>query len=228
MKVTDAYADLLRMGRPVVATREAAARWQVAQRAAGQRLRAMEEAGLVRRLRRGLWALDLNLEPLAVAPYLTAPLPAYASFWSALHHHGAIEQIPRQVSLASPDRTRRIATTIGIFDVHHIAPELFDGYHGSAESGYVATVEKALFDTVYIRAAVGSKAFFPELALPGDFDEARLDEWVGRIKAPRLRTLVKRRLREVLRGAVREDQPSSAAGGAVGSLPSSPSFSRAM
>lgn len=205
MKATDAYADLLRMDRPIVTTREAAVRWQAQQRTASQRLRAMEEAGLVRRLRRGLWALDLRVEPLAVAPYLTAPFPAYVSFWSALSHHGMIEQIPRQISVASLDRRRRITTAIGTFDVHHIAPELFGGYRGSAETGYLATPEKALFDTVYVRAAAGSKAFFPELSLPPGFDDAQIDEWRGRIGSPRLRTLVARRLREVLRQATREE-----------------------
>ena len=228
MKATDAYAELLRMGRPVVTTREAAARWKTAQRAPGQRLRALEEAGLVRRLRRGLWALDLDIPPFAIAPYVTAPFPAYVSFWSALHHHGVIEQIPRQISVASLDRTRRVDTAVGAFDVHRIAPELFGGYRGEPETGYLATPEKALFDTVYVRAAKGGKAFFTELLLPADFDEERLDEWTGRIGSPRLRTLAGRRLGEVLRQASREDQPSSAAGGAVGSDPSSPSFSRAM
>ena len=102
MKATDAYGDLLRMDRPIVTTAEAAIRWQTQQRTAGQRLQSMEEAGLVRRLRRGFWALDLDIEPFAIAPYLTASFPAYVSFWSALSHHGMIEQIPRRISIACP------------------------------------------------------------------------------------------------------------------------------
>ncbi len=210
MKGTDAYAELLRMDSPVVTTREAAARWHSAQRAAGQRLRALEEAGLVRRLRRGLWALDLDLPPFAIVPYLTAPFPAYVSFWSALSHHGLIEQIPRQISVASLDRTQRVDTAVGVYDVHRVAPDLFDGYRGTLETGYLATPEKALFDTVYVRAAKGGKAFFTELLLPGDFDHARLDEWTGRIGSPRLRTLVTRRLREVLRQAEAPRAPAGA------------------
>lgn len=231
MKATDAYGDLLRMDRPILTTAEAAVRWRTQQRTAGQRLRAMEEAGLVRRLRRGLWALDLGIEPFAVVPYLTAPFPAYVSFWSALSQHGMIEQIPRQISIASLDRARRITTVVGTYEVHHLAPELFAGYTGSAETGYLATPEKALFDTVYVRAAAGSEAFFPELSLPRDFDPAQMAEWTGRIKSSRLRTLVSRRLREVLRQASRdggEARHSPATGGAVGSLLSSPRLSRAM
>ena len=52
MKPANAYGDLLRMNRAILTTREAAARWQTAQGTAGRRLRAMEEAGLVRRLPR--------------------------------------------------------------------------------------------------------------------------------------------------------------------------------
>lgn len=209
MRATDAYSDLLRMNRAIVTTREAGVRWRAEQRTAGRRLRVMEEAGLVRRLRRGLWALDPDIEPFVVAPYLTTPFPAYVSFWSAFSRHDMIEQIPRQISVASLDRARRITTTVGTYSIHHLAPELFGGYHGSEETGYLATPEKALFDTVYVRAAAGSRAFFPELSLPPDFDDAQLKEWTGRIKGSRLRTLVSRRLREALRQASREDAPVS-------------------
>jgi predicted transcriptional regulator of viral defense system len=209
MTPTNAYGDLQRMNRVIVTTREAAARWQTAQGTAGRRLRGMEEAGLVRRLRRGLWALDPDVAPFVVAPYLTAPFPAYVSFFSALSRHDMIEQIPRQISVASLDRAQRITTTVGTYEIHHLAPGLFGGYEGSEESGYLATPEKALFDAVYVRAAAGSRAFFPELSLPRDFDDAQIKEWIGRVESARLRTLVSRRLREVLRQARREDQVSS-------------------
>jgi hypothetical protein len=77
-----------------------------------------------------------------------------------------IEQIPRQISVASLDRAQRITTSVGTYSVHHLAPELFGGYRGSEKTGYLATPEKALFDTVYVRAAAGSRAFFPELCSP--------------------------------------------------------------
>lgn len=203
MTVTGAYADLLQLGRPIVTTREAAARWGVAGRATSQRLGAMEDAGLVRRLRRGLWALDRQLDPLVVPPFLTAPLPAYVSLWSALSRHGVIEQIPRRIAVASLDRSREVVTAVGVYEIHHLAPELFTGFDGSEQEGYLASAEKALFDTVYLRAAAGSRAFFPELSLPANFDSAALSEWTERIGSARLRTLVSRRLAEVLRDASR-------------------------
>jgi predicted transcriptional regulator of viral defense system len=201
MRTVDAYGDLLRLGRPIVTTREAAALWRTEQGTAGRRLRAMEGAGLARRLRRGLWALDPDIEPFVVVPFLTAPFPAYVSFWSALHRHGVIEQIPRQISVASLDRARRIETSLGTYAIHHLAPELFGGFQGSEEVGYVATPEKALFDISYVRAAAGGVAFFPELSLSSGFDAARMEGWIAQIQSRRLRTLVSRNLREAQRRA---------------------------
>jgi len=66
-----------------------------------------------------------------------------------------IEQIPRSTFVASLDRTKRVDTPIGAFSMHHIAPELFTGFEGTPDTGYLATPEKALFDTVYIRAPRG-------------------------------------------------------------------------
>lgn len=205
MRTTGAYGELLRIDRPIVTTREAATRLGASVSSASHMLRAMEEAGLVRRLRHGLWALRPELDPFVVPPYLTAPFPAYVSFWSALAHHDMIEQIPRQISVASLDRARRVTTTIGTYSIHHLAPELFAGYRGSDATGYLATPEKALFDTVYVRAARAGQAFFPELSLPRSFDGKQLEKWTNRLAIPRLRTLVSRGLDEALGQASRED-----------------------
>lgn len=196
---TESYAKLLRLGRPVIETREAAARLSLSMPRTSNLLSSLAASGLARRLRRGLWTLDPNLDPFVLAPYLTAPDPAYVSFWSALAHHGMIEQIPRQIYVASLHPTARITTTLASYSVHQIAPELFDGYTGSEQRGYVATPEKALFDTVYLRAPGGERAFLPELSLPERFETAKLDDWVARIARPGLRTLVARKLADVLR-----------------------------
>lgn len=198
MRSAEAYADLLRLDRPIVTTREAATRWRVERSTAIRRLHAIEEAGLARLLRRGLWALDPDLDPFVVPPYLTAPLPAYVSMWSALHRHGLIEQIPGRITVASLDRPRRIETGLGVYEIHHLAPELIGGFGGSAEDGYLATPEKAVFDTVYVRAAAKSRAFFPELSLPGYCTGEEATEWTERIASPRLRAIVSRRLGEVV------------------------------
>ncbi len=206
MRAADAYGELLRIDRPIVTTREGATRLQVSTSSASHVLRAMEEAGLALRLRHGLWALHSETDPFVVPPYLTAPFPAYVSLWSALARHDMIEQIPRQISVASLGRARRIKTAIATYEIHQLAPELFSGYRGSEATGFFATPEKALFDTVYVRAAGvraggGARAYFPELSLPQDFDDFQLEQWIDRVTSPRLRTLVSRGVEDALRQA---------------------------
>ncbi|MBS1677020.1 MAG: hypothetical protein JST08_06510 [Actinobacteria bacterium] len=202
MRQGEAYAQLRDLDGPVVGTREAAALWRSEEGTARRRLQSLVEAGLVTPIRRGLWSVETDPDPFAVAPYLTAPFPAYISVFSALAAHGMIEQIPGRVSVVSLDRARRIQTEIGAFDVHHIAPELFGGFAPWQRGGTIASPEKALFDLVYLRAAAGGRAYLPELTLPDAFGHDALNAWVDRIGSPRLRTLVSRRLKELLDGAV--------------------------
>lgn len=203
MKPTDAYADLLRLNRPVVETREAATRLGMSVPAASQQLRTLERSGIVRRLRRGLWLLRPDLELFALPAYLTAPLPAYVSLWSALARHGMIEQVPRQVYVASLARRQQVQTNLGDFSIHHLAPELFGGYMPMHEGGHLATPEKALFDTIYLLTPRGGQVRLPELELPEDFDQRQLNEWTQRIHRPRLRTMVSRGLTAAILRAAR-------------------------
>ena len=198
MRTADAFSELRRMGRPIVETREAAARLRTSTSNTSHLLRSIEEAGLVRRLRHGLWALDPDIDPSVVAPYLTAPFPAYLSLWTALARHDMIEQIPRQVFAATLDRTRKVPTAVGTYSFHHLAPEVFSGFEGTTDGGYMATPEKALFDTVYVRAPRGARPYFPELSLPPGFEPARFEPWTDAIESQRLRTLVSRGLDNAL------------------------------
>lgn len=201
MKAAEAYGQLLQLDRPIFTTREAAALWRTEQTSASRRLGRLEKAGLLLRIQRGLWALDPGIEPRIVGPYLTTPFPAYVSLFSALAEHGMIEQIPRQISLVSLARPRRIRTSLGVYAVHQLTPELFGGFEGNEREGYLARPEKALFDLAYVRAAAGSRAYLPELFLPEGFDRDELNRWSERIESPRLRTLVLRRVCELLREA---------------------------
>jgi len=112
-----------------------------------------------------------------------------------------IEQIPRQVFVASLARTQRITTPLGTFSIHHLAPELFTGFEILPAGGYMATPEKALFDTVYLRAAAGGRLSLPEVELPATFRREKLAEWRDLVARPRLRTLVARGLAEALAAA---------------------------
>lgn len=201
MKPTEALGRLISLRLQIVETREAASRLGISVSYASHMLRSLQESGLVLRLRHGLWALDAKVEPFSVPPYLTAPYPAYVSFWSALAHHEMIEQIPRKIYAASLDRSRQVPTSIGAYSIHHLAPTLFDGYSNFGSLGFIATPEKALFDTIYVRAPRGGLPYLPEIELPESFSQEALHEWVNRVQAPRLRTLVSRGLGDALKNA---------------------------
>jgi predicted transcriptional regulator of viral defense system len=201
MRTADAYRELTTLGRPLIETSEAAARLRVSPNTASKTLRAIERAGLIRQAHKGLWAVDPAVAPRVMAPYLTAPYPAYVSLWSALAYHDMIEQIPARIEVASLDRTRTVHTPMGVFAIHRFAPEVFTGFVGDPENGYMATPEKALFDTVYVRAPRGGRVRFPELTLPESFDRDQLERWVELIPRARLRTIVTRGVHDALEQA---------------------------
>lgn len=198
MRAADAYSELRTLGRPLIETSEAAARLRVSPNTASKTLRAIERAGLIQQVHKGLWAVDPRVAPRVMAPYLTAPYPAYVSLWSALAYHDMIEQIPARIEVASLDRTRTVETPMGTFAIHRLAPEVFTGFDGDPDNGYLATPEKALFDIVYIRAPRGGRVRFPELTLPENFDRGQLERWAELIPRARMKTIVMRGVLDVL------------------------------
>lgn len=205
MRPTDALNELRDLGLPAFETHEAAARLGLSTSRTSQILRTLADSGLAIQLRHGLWTLREDLDPFVLSPFLTAPFPSYVSFWSALARHGIIEQLPRRVFVASLGKPRRLTTSIGTYSIHHLAPELFDGYKGSDDVGYLATPEKALFDSVYLRATRGGPILTAELELPRGFRENKFKTWTNRVSPPRLKTLVSRGLAKALESASRVD-----------------------
>jgi predicted transcriptional regulator of viral defense system len=202
VKTLEAYADLRRFGKPVVTTADAALRLRTTLPAASRILSRLESSGLVVRLRRGLWSLNPDIDPLAVPEHLTAPLPAYVSLQSALYLHGMISQIPQVVFVASPARTRRVTTSIATYSIHRLVPEFFGGYRTDPDHGVkMATPEKALLDVFYL-AAARSRLFahLPELELPPTFSVRECRRWIAKIPAEYRRNMVARRLDAVLAG----------------------------
>ncbi len=200
MRPVDAYADLQRFGNPVVTTEDAALRLRTSLSAASRILARLAKSGLIRRLRRGLWSLRPDLDPLLVPEYLTAPLPAYVSLQSALSFHGMIDQIPHVVYAASLALTRRVSTSLGTYSIHRLVPEFFGGFTTDRRSGVkMATPEKALLDPLYLSPA-RSRLFakLPELELPRRFRVGEARRWIARIPAQYRRTMVTRRFEELL------------------------------
>jgi predicted transcriptional regulator of viral defense system len=189
---------------PVVETREAAAALLRSVPSTSRTLGALAEAGHAHRIRHGLWSIGPTPpDPYWVVGDLTRPHPSYVSFQSALNFHGMIDQIPRDTTVASLDRARRITTTIGTYAVHHIPGELLGGW-AKGPRGRVATPEKAIFDLAYISAARGAQPRrVPEIDLPAGFDRAAIDEWIAKIGDPRIATLTKRGVRQILARAIR-------------------------
>jgi predicted transcriptional regulator of viral defense system len=142
-------------------------------------------------------------DPFSIAPELTRPHPAYVAMLLALNYHGVIDQLPRDIALASLDRAREIRTTVGTYRVHHLPPELFGGWD-SVPRGPIATAEKALFDLCYVGVVCsGRPRHVPELDLPAEFDRASIADWVDRIRSPRLRTMTSAAVEKTLARSTR-------------------------
>lgn len=198
------YATLAGLG-PTLTTGEAAAALRISTSAASRLLKDLATHGLARRVRHGLWVLGNEpVDPRTLAEDITRPYPAYVSFASALNFHQLIDQLPRDISLASLDRSKRVRTAMATFVVHHLPPDLFGGWVEEEEGIKVASPEKALFDLCYVSAAHGARQpRIPELELAKDFDRNEIARWLERIASPRLRTLTSRRIDYALRRALR-------------------------
>jgi len=201
MRTAQAYAHLLRLPRPVVTTREAAALFKVEKTLAVYLLGQMARDGLVFRVRRGLWAVADRIKPLALPEYLTAPFPSYVSLWTALSYHGMITQVPGAIHVISTGRPKRLTTALGAYQVHKIRSELFGGFETRVE-GNIARPEKALFDTVYVSGSWRKRIVrLPELDIPPRFNRKNLLYWIGRIASPALRKVTARQLERVMLAA---------------------------
>jgi predicted transcriptional regulator of viral defense system len=200
MNAASALAHLRALGKPVVSTDDAALALLAERSAATQTLKRLATAGLLKRIRHGLWATDPNLDPLLLPEYLTAPFPSYVSFQSALFFHGMVSQIPTVIYVASLAQTRTVRTSLGTYSIHRLAPSFFGGYDIVKTSGVrLATPEKALLDTLYL-APARSRLFahLPEVELPEHFDYDRIRNWVRRIPAGLRRKSVEQRLEAVV------------------------------
>src|SRR2546428_9105733 len=196
------YSRLRALRSPVITTGEAAAALRVSTSAASRSLRTLAEQGLAQRIRYGLWSLAPEpIDPRRLASEITRPYPSYVSFESALSAHGMIDQLPRDISLASLDRAKRVKTSFATYVVRHLPPELFGGYE--EQTGIpLATPEKALFDHFYVAyASAHPRRRLPELELPDGFSWAGVRKWLNRIRSASLRRRVEKPLIAAVTGA---------------------------
>jgi predicted transcriptional regulator of viral defense system len=199
MNASDALGRLRGLGVPAVTTADAAAVLGMSIEATSHALRRLSFSGLVTPVRKGLWALGANPDPLRLCEYVTMPYPSYVSLQTALYWHGMVMQIPSMIYLVSLGRTARVETRLGTYSVHHVQPELFGGFElpkGSAVK--LARPEKALVDVLYL-SPTRSRLFaaLPELEVPSHFRWGVARRWARQIPSQRSRTMVERRLAEL-------------------------------
>lgn len=198
MSASSDLASLRAMDRRLITTRDAAVRLGQTESAASHLLRRLADAGLLRRVRRGLWALEPDLDPMQIVPWLTAPYPSYVSLWSALHAQGMVSQIPRETHAVSVGRPQRVDTHLGVVIVHHIAPEVFGGYETSADGIALAAPAKAIFDMAYLGATHGRRFRHPpEVNLGRGYRGRDARAWVSRIPSARLRAMTLDRIETI-------------------------------
>ena len=208
MSSATSYVTLRKLRKNVVTTGAAAAALGVSESSASRSLRTLAAQGLVRRVSQGIWTLDTDGtgDPRAIIRDLRRP--SYVSFQSALASHGVIDQIPRETTLASLGRPRRVRTALGTFGLHRLPAALFGGFED--KNGVpMASVEKALVDYFYVASASGHPhRRLPELELPANFSVKKMRKWIARIPSPRLQTLVETGVDRALLHAEYEDPRS--------------------
>jgi predicted transcriptional regulator of viral defense system len=212
MPKTDIRDTVMRdlvLQRPLFTSQEAVRVSGGAPASVSRALRHMADAHLLTRLTRGVWA---NRAHPLFSPYLVIGAwaeawnePVYVTSVSALHLHGMLSQIPREIHLATARQRPSLQTPVGAFAFHRLPAALLTGTEPGDEWGRYerATAEKALFDTVYLSCYRGRKwRHLPEIELPPSWSWEAWTPWIHAINyAPVLGAMeaARERLRHELR-----------------------------
>lgn len=187
------------LGRPVFTTHELMTISGKSSSTIIQCLNRLVEQGLLIKIYRGVWAQagDKRVSAFEIISYLFPRQRVYVSFISALHLHGILEQIPQVVTLASTAHTSTIRTKAGVFEVHQIAPAIFDGFDWYKGEGsfLIAEPEKALIDSLYLSSRKKKQfGHFPELHFPPEFSFKKAVKWVERVPEEKIRLYILKKL----------------------------------
>ncbi|MFW6128677.1 MAG: type IV toxin-antitoxin system AbiEi family antitoxin domain-containing protein [Candidatus Aminicenantaceae bacterium] len=200
MTLSEALRKIKAIGQPVLRTADVMTALDIKKSHASKILERLAQHGHLIRLKRGLWAVPENLEPLSLAQHLTAPLPSYVSLQSALYYHDMISQIPEVIYCVSLARTRIYKTPVAAISVHHIPASFFFGYKARDEQHVMmALPEKALLDFLYLSPS-RSRLFtaLPEIEFPPQFRIKTAHTMIQKIADPRRRTLVRKHFEQLL------------------------------
>ena len=114
------------------------------------------------------WSTPIDI----AAANLDASRAGYVSFVSALHLHGMLSQIPREIHVAVPQQRRALDTPVARYVFHRLthsrAPATVPGDRWGRFA--LATPAQALVDTMYASVHRGRPfAYLPEIELPVAF-----------------------------------------------------------
>ncbi|MBD3320518.1 MAG: hypothetical protein GF350_05405 [Chitinivibrionales bacterium] len=187
-----------KLGSRVFTTRDIAAISGKSVSTVVQGLKHLQQQGVVVKLYRGIWAERGKepISPLSLLPSLPGGHRTYVSFTTALHIHGMIEQIPRDITCATLAHSRLIRSAVAVFSLHTISPDFFFGFDWYKQTGefLIASPEKAILDCFYCAGRKNRNfGYLPELSIPDKFDINKARSWTERIHDSRLRKHVQNR-----------------------------------
>lgn len=124
-------------------------------KAGNQKVRQLEAAGKIIRLKKGLYVLDPKVSHVALSTELIANqlyTPSYVSMQTALRYYGLIPEAVYTTQSMTLKHTRRFDTPVGRFEYQRVAREAFPiGITSINKQSYaflMATPEKALCDLI--------------------------------------------------------------------------------
>lgn len=191
-----ALTAIKQLNRPIFTTHEIAACCRGSLSNTVQALNHLRGNGVVAKIYKGIWSLEIGdrpLNPYRIIPFLLPYHRAYLSFVSALHLYGIIEQIPQSITIASISHTRTIKTTLGTFFIHRIAPSFFKGFSWYKGNGtfLIAEPEKAFVDCLYISVCKKKQfGYFPEINFSKKFSFNKVKKWAKDIPNRKIRAAV--------------------------------------
>ncbi len=151
--------------------------------------------GRLLQLRRGLYALASAWRKVAPHPFLVANAlqrGSYVSLQSALAFYGIIPEHVPAITSVGPRRPELLRNGLGSFQFNHMSSALAFGYERievtNRQFAFVACIEKALLDLVYLTPGGDSMAHLESLRLQntGTIRVDRLQDFAARSGKPKL------------------------------------------
>jgi predicted transcriptional regulator of viral defense system len=120
-----------------------------------QTIKRLEEENILTKIERGKYLkTNSNYQKFEIAQFIYNP--SYISFETALSYHNLINQLPFEITCATPKRGVEKEFEEQIYSYLHMQKELYIGF--TKEDGYlIALPEKAIFDQIYM-SITGTKS----------------------------------------------------------------------